>query len=99
VGARLVRIRICGDYGIFRILTARVFDLKALIRIRLGGIFGYAKRASWANRNPGNPAKPDSDKDAGAANDLAARNQSPSATGESPLSFPRKRESTSGRTT
>ena len=32
------------DYGIFRIIPARVFDRQALIRIRIGGIFCYGEK-------------------------------------------------------
>ena len=59
------RIRIYGIIGFFRILIARGFARKALVRIRFGGISVVAKSAKWVKRNPENP---DSDRDAGLAN-------------------------------
>ena len=47
-----------GFSGFYR----RVFGRQALIHIRIGAISSMAKTASWANRNPENPANPDSDK-------------------------------------
>ena len=41
--ARLVRIRIYGVIGFFRIRPARGFDGQALIRMRLVGILGYGE--------------------------------------------------------
>ena len=47
-GRRLVRIRIYRIIG-FTGFCRLVFDWRALARIRLGGISGYGKSASWAS--------------------------------------------------
>ena len=43
------------DYGIFRILPARVFDRQSLIGIHLGGVSGYGEKRELGGRNPENP--------------------------------------------
>ena len=72
------------DYRIFRILPTRVFDGRALVRIRLGGIPVTAKSASWAKRNPANP---DSDKDAGLDSQAIRPKSSPNSNRRLPLSI------------
>ena len=64
----LVRIRICGIYGIFRIITARASSSGRRLSIFSLAWFPVmvksARRAKWNPENPDNPINPDSDKPA-----------------------------------